>query len=98
MKHEELTFEKQCRSHARACGWVCWKNEKNGCKGIPDDSFLSPDGNTFLLVEFKKDARQRLRPEQETWRQRYPHVIFVIYSFDDFKELLASKSSQNAPK
>lgn len=98
MKHEELDLEKRCRAWARANGWVAWKNEKNGCKGIPDDSFLSPDGNTFLLVEFKKDARQRLRPEQETWRQRYPNVIFVIYSFDDFKALLASKSSQNAPK
>lgn len=90
MKHEELTLEKQCRSHARAYGWACWKNEKNGCKGIPDDSFLSPDGSRFLLVEFKKDARQRLRPEQELWLKRYPNVVHRIDDFEEFQKLLKS--------
>lgn len=88
MKHEELDLEKRCRAWARANGWVAWKNEKNGCKGIPDDSFLSPDGSRFLLVEFKKDKHQRLRPEQEVWRTRFPHIIFIIYDFEDFKRLI----------
>lgn len=88
MKHDELQLERQCRSHARACGWTCWKNEKNGCKGIPDDSFLSPDGSRFLLVEFKKDARQRLRPEQALWLKRYPNVAFRIDTFEAFEKLL----------
>lgn len=87
MKQDELLLEKQCRSMARAKGWVCWKNEKNGCKGIPDDSFLSPNG-TFLLVEFKKDARQRLRPEQVQWKERFPKLVHVICSVEEFEKLL----------
>lgn len=90
MKHDELILEKQCRAIARANGWACWKNEKNGCKGIPDDSFLSPDGTRFLLVEFKKDARQKLRPEQELWIKRYPNVVHRIDCFEEFKKLLKS--------
>ena len=54
MKHIETEIERACRAYARERGWVCWKNEKNGNKGIPDDTFLSPDGMRFLLIEFKK--------------------------------------------
>lgn len=88
MKHDELILEKQCRAIARANGWVCWKNENNGCKGIPDDSFLSPDGKRFLLIEFKKDDRQRLRPEQKVWLQRFPDVVHVVSDVKVFLELL----------
>lgn len=89
MKQEEKQLEQMCRAYARERGWVCWKNEKNGCKGIPDDSFLGPDGSAFFLVEFKKDDKQRLRPEQKTWRERYPDVVKVVTNFDEFKAILA---------
>lgn len=89
MKQEEKQLEQMCRAYARERGWVCWKNEKNGCKGIPDDSFLSPDGSAFFLVEFKKDDKQMLRPEQKTWRERYPDVVKVVTNFDEFKAILA---------
>lgn len=89
MKQEEKQLEQMCRAYARERGWVCWKNEKNGCKGIPDDSFLSPDGSAFFLAEFKKDDKQRLRPEQKTWRERYPDVVKVVTNFEEFKAILA---------
>lgn len=87
MKHDELDIERVCRQHARAAGWVAWKNEKNGNKGIPDDSFLHPDGR-FYLVEFKKDARQHARPEQELWLRRFPHVAHLISSVKEFDAIL----------
>lgn len=88
MKHDELLLEKQCRAYARSKGWAAWKNEKNGCTGIPDDSFLSPDGSIFLLVEFKKDDKSPLRHEQKVWKNRYPDVVFIISSLESFKKLI----------
>lgn len=87
MKQLELEFEKACRQYARARGWVAWKNEKNGNKGIPDDSFLHPDGR-FLLVEFKKDTKQKPRPEQQIWLNRFKGIAHLVGSFDDFKKIL----------
>ena len=88
MQHIESEIEKTCRAYARARGWVCWKNEKNGNKGIPDDTFLSPDGTRFLLIEFKKDEKSYIRPEQLTWKNRYPNVVFFVSSLDQFKKIL----------
>lgn len=88
MKHDELDMERQCRALARTHGWVAWKNEKNGNKGIPDDSFLHPDGR-FFLIEFKKDEKQRPRPEQALWLQRFPTTAFLIGSVKAFCELLS---------
>ena len=88
MKHIETEIERACRAYARELGWVCWKNEKNGNKGIPDDTFLSPDGMRFLLVEFKKDERAYIRPEQLTWKNRYPNVVFFVSSLEQFKKIL----------
>lgn len=88
MKHEELDFERRCRAYARQQGWVAWKNEKNGHKGIPDDSFLSADGSRFLLVEFKKDTRQKARPEQELWLRKFPRTAYLIGDFETFKNLI----------
>lgn len=88
MQHQELDLEKQCRAEARKRGWAAWKNEKNGNKGIPDDSFLSPDGERFVMVEFKKDAKQHLRPEQEVWQARYPHIIHVVSDLRQFLEII----------
>ncbi len=88
MQHIETDLEKQCRAFARSMGWVAWKNEKNGNKGIPDDTFLSPDGKRFFLIEFKKDDKAYIRPEQLTWKDRYPDVVFFVYSLDQFKEIL----------
>lgn len=91
MEQAEKIIECQCREWARQQGWVAWKNEKNGCKGIPDDSFLSPDGSRFILVEFKKDPKQRLREEQKVWLARFPEVVFVVSSLAQFKEILGEK-------
>ena len=88
MKHIETEIERACRAYARERGWTCWKNEKNGNKGIPDDTFLSPDGMRFLLIEFKKDEKAYIRPEQLTWKNRYPNVVFFVSSLDQFEKIL----------
>lgn len=86
MKHEELDIEKQCRTLARKLGWVACKLEKNGCKGIPDDLFITPNGQC-ILVEFKKDASQKLRPEQILWAEKYPNLVFRVSSVKEFDTL-----------
>ena len=83
MQHEELTLERRCRAHARANGWVCCKLEKNGCKGIPDDLFISPN-QVCHLVEFKKDEKQRPRPEQAVWLARFSKISHLVGSFEEF--------------
>lgn len=87
MKTEELQLEKRCREYARRCGWVCCKLEKNGNKGIPDDLFISPTEAVFL-IEFKKDERQKLRPEQRLWAQRFSKIVRHVSSFEDFCKVL----------
>lgn len=83
MKHDELDFEKRCRAHARALGWVCCKLEKNGHKGIPDDLFISP-AQVCYLVEFKKDEKQKPRPEQRVWLERFSKIARLVGTFSDF--------------
>lgn len=88
MKHPEHDFEQHCVAIARAAGWVCWKNEKNGLKGIPDYSMLHPDGR-FLLVEFKRpDGGGRLSSAQKTWLERFPKTAYVVDDEKYFVELL----------
>lgn len=87
MKKDELELEKRCRAHARRKGWVCCKLEKNGCKGIPDDLFIGPD-QTVWLVEFKKDERQKPRPEQKVWLSRFSKISVLVGSFSEFCEKL----------
>ena len=89
---EELELENKCRAYARTNGWVACKLEKNGNKGVPDDLFISPQ-EVCLLVEFKKDASQKLRPEQKLWRERFPHIVHVISDFGAFTALLSSKEN-----
>lgn len=91
MRKIELELEKRCRAYARAKGWACWKNEKNGNKGIPDDSFLSPSGDTFMLVEFKSSATAKVRPEQAVWHTKYPNVVVLVYDFNTFAKLIDKK-------
>lgn len=87
MKQEELILERKCRAYARANGWVCCKLEKNGCKGIPDDLFISPE-QTCFLIEFKKDPKQKPRPEQAVWLARLPKIAHLVGSFEEFCEVL----------
>lgn len=87
MKQIELTLEKRCREAARLNGWAALKLEKNGNKGVPDDLFLHPDGR-FLLIEFKKDERQKPRPEQVVWLARFSKNAYLCGSFERFCELL----------
>ena len=87
MKQEELELERRCRSHARANGWVCCKLEKNGCKGIPDDLFISPD-QVCILVEFKKDEKQKPRPEQAVWLARFSKIAHLVGTFEEFCRVL----------
>lgn len=77
MKHDELDFEKRCRAAARLAGWVALKVEKNGHKGVPDDLFIGPNGRC-VLIEFKKDERQRPRPEQVLWLHRFPTLCHLV--------------------
>ena len=83
MKRDELMLERRCRAHARANGWVCCKLEKNGCKGIPDDLFISPNQECHL-VEFKKDERQKARTEQVVWITRFSKIAHLVGSAEEF--------------
>lgn len=87
MEHKEFAFEKECRKLAREAGWLALKLEKNGHKGVPDDLFISPQGRC-VLIEFKKDERQRPRPEQQMWLQRFPGIAFLIGSREAFVKAL----------
>ena len=87
MKRDELVLERLCRAHARANGWVCCKLEKNGCKGIPDDLFISPNQECHL-VEFKKDERQKARTEQAVWLARFSKIAHLVGSPEEFCKAL----------
>lgn len=88
MRHTERELERECVKMARAAGWVCWKNEKNGLKGIPDYSMLRGDGR-FMLVEFKRpDGCGRLSDEQRTWLDRFPSVVKVVASTEEMTKLI----------
>lgn len=87
MKTEELELEKKCRAYARANGWVCCKLEKNGNKGIPDDLFIGSD-QRCLLIEFKKNERQKARPEQKLWLERFDKIAHMVGSFGEFCRVL----------
>ena len=83
MRTNELELERMCRNYARALGWVCCKLEKNAHKGIPDDLFISPSQECFL-IEFKKDEKQKPRPEQAVWLARFSKIAFLVGSFEQF--------------
>lgn len=87
MRHEEFEFEKRCRTAARLAGWVALKLEKNGHKGVPDDLFVSPDGRC-VLIEFKKDTKQKARPEQVLWLRKFPELCHLIGDEKTFREVL----------
>lgn len=95
MQKIELELEKRCRAYARSRGWVCWKNENNGNKGIPDDSFLSPSGR-FLMVEFKASATAKVRPEQIIWQAKFPNIVHLVSSFEDFVKII-NENMPNIP-
>ena len=86
MKYEERELERQCVQLARRHGWDAWKNENNGNKGIPDYSFLK--GGRFVMVEFKRSAAARVRPEQLTWAARHPETVFFCHDIETFNEIL----------
>ena len=86
MKHEERELERQCVQLARRHGWDAGKKEKNGNKGIPDYSFLK--GGRFVMVEFKRSAAARIRPEQLTWQARHPAPVFFCHATDTFTKIL----------
>lgn len=86
MEFKEKQLEEQCVRWARANGWDCWKNERNGNTGIPDHSFLK--GGRFVMVEFKRDAKAHIRPEQLTWQRRHPAVVFFCHDFETFTKIL----------
>ena len=92
MNHDELILEKRCRELARARGWVCCKLEKNGCKGIPDDLFISPN-QRCILIEFKKDEKQRPRVEQGRWLARFSKISFLVWSLERFEEILTEQEN-----
>ena len=83
---QEKDLEKQCVLLARAHGWDAWKNENNGNKGIPDYSFLR--GGRFVMVEFKRSATARIRPEQLTWAARHQETVFFCHDIETFTKIL----------
>lgn len=86
LKEKERELEKQCVQLARRHGWDAWKNENNGNKGIPDYSFLK--GGRFVMVEFKRSATARIRPEQLTWQARHPETVFFCHDIETFTKIL----------
>ena len=84
---KEYEIESECKRIARARGWVIWKNVPDGCKGIPDTSLLSPSGE-FIMVEFKRDNKAHIRPEQIVWQKRFHDKVFIISSVQEFENLL----------
>lgn len=87
MKHIESELEKACVKFARSNGWDCWKNEKNGNKGIPDYSLLK--SGVFLLVEFKTESG-KVSHEQQRWIDRHNGNAFVVRNENEFKTLIHS--------
>ena len=86
LKDKEKELERQCVQLARRHGWDAWKNENNGNKGIPDYSFLK--GGRFVMVEFKRSAAARIRPEQLTWAARHPETVFFCHDIETFTKIL----------
>ena len=89
MTRKEYQIETECKRIARARGWVIWKNVPDGCKGIPDTSLLSPSGE-FIMVEFKRDTKAHIRPEQIVWQKRFHDKVFILSSVQEFENLLIS--------
>ena len=89
MIRKEYQIETECKRIAREHGWVIWKNVPDGCKGIPDTSLLSPSGE-FIMVEFKRDNKAHIRPEQIVWQKRFQDKVFIISSVQEFENLLIS--------
>lgn len=96
MKREEKIIEDECVRYARSRGWDCWKNENNGCKGIPDHSFLK--SGVFFMVEFKRSATALVRPEQKIWQQRHPDSVFFCHSAEMFRNLLDEIETKSQKK
>lgn len=94
-KKKEFELETKCRAYARQNGFLCWKNENNGNKGIPDDSFFNPNTGRFFMVEFKKDTKQKPRTEQVKWLTKIPNNGFLIGSFEDFKKIIDNEPKRN---
>lgn len=90
MKRQEYELEKRCKDYARRQGWVIWKNVPDGCKGVPDTSLLSPNG-LFIMVEFKRDANAKIRPEQIFWQNKFPDKVHFISSYDGFVRLISKE-------
>lgn len=90
MRQNERILENECKRIARTHGWVCVKLEKNAHKGIPDDLFLHPDGR-YHLIEFKKDEKQKPRPEQIVWLEKFPMTSHLVGSMEAFLAVLGIK-------
>ena len=86
MKHLETLLERECCTYARKLGIASIKLEKNGNKGVPDRLFVKEGGDCFF-VEFKKSAKEVLKPEQKYWADFLGTKSAVIYDFEIFKEL-----------
>lgn len=78
---------------ARRAGWIACKLEKNGNKGIPDDLFISSAGRC-VLIEFKKDEKQRPRPEQQLWLARFPELCHLVGTREQFIKALGLSQPQ----
>lgn len=82
MKKIESELEHRCIRWARSQGWDCWKNEKNGNKGIPDHSLLRDE--CFILIEFKAFDDSRVSPLQKKWLERHRNA-YLVNDFEHFK-------------
>lgn len=87
MEKKEYRLELECREIARAAGCIMLKLENNGHKGVPDDLLVFPDG-TCKLIELKKGSKEKLRPEQKVWFERFPTLCIRIDNINAFKNLI----------
>ena len=87
---EATLVEKPSVEYAESLGWKCRKLDAGpGGRSWPDQLMLGPAGQ-ILIVEFKI-AGGALSPKQAKRIKvlaAMGHAVHVIYTFEDFKDLL----------
>lgn len=87
---ESTLVEKPSVEYAESLGWKCRKLDVGpGGRSWPDHLMLGPKAQ-ILIIEFKIEGgtlspKQKKRKEQ---LERLGHKVHVIYTFEDFKDLL----------
>lgn len=85
----EKDIEKKCKKLAEAQGALFLKASIPGYPGFPDRLLILPHETVYIELKRPDGVLTKL---QSAWHARLSqlgHGIFVIYSVDEFKKLLA---------